>query len=317
MTMKISEVATRTGLTKKAINYYEQEGLITPEANPENDYREYSEADVQALMEIQILRQLDVPVKDIQQMRDKPDEVLYLLARHLERLNEQARELEQNKQKLGHLLNLLAEGNTSTEESIRVLSWIQMLLELDLAGRQGYAEQAIGRLFPGRFGLLVSMQYGLYLQEPLDTAEKQAAWLDMVDYLDRTGDLGVPDVLLAQYETMTSEQLQQMGEAILQSRRSMVKMTDTEMEELARQMPGLIEQRNQTYTTEMGEALVQMQDKLESSGYHQHVTRNLEILSKDYALLQKRMKELQERLHLQYDNKGRIHQAASVQTENE
>lgn len=315
--MKISEVATRTGLTKKAINYYEQEGLITPEANPENDYREYSEANVRTLMEIQILRQLNVPVKDIQQMRDKPDEVLHLLARHLERLNEQARELEQNKQKLGHLLNQLEQGNTSTEEATHVLSRIQMLLELDLAGRQGYAEQALQRLFPGHFGLLVSMQYGLYLQEPLDTAEKQTAWLDMIDYLDRTGDLGVPDVLLAQYENMTSEQLQQMGEAILQSRRAMVEMTDTEMEQLVQQMPGLIEQRNQAYSPEMGEALVKMQDKLESVGYRHHVTRNLKILSEDYAHLQKRMKELQERLHLQYDNKGKVHLNATQQSESE
>ena len=308
MVMKISEAAARTGLTKKAINYYEQEGLIAPKANPENEYREYSEADVQTLTEIQILRQLDVPVKDIQRMRDKPDEIKILLVRHLERLNEQARELEQNKQKLGHLLKQLEEGDTSTEAATNVLSRIQTLLELDLAGRQGYAEQALKRLFPGNFGLLMAMQYGLYLQEPLDTADKQAAWLDMIAYLDGAESLGLPEVLIANYVTMTPEELQRMGEAILQSRRSLVEMTDAEMEQLVEQMPKLIEQRNQTYSPEMGQALVTAQDHLESAGYRRHVTRNLEILSTDYAHLQKRMKELQERLHLQYDNKGMIHQ---------
>ena len=40
--MNIKETARQTGLTKKAIKYYEQEGLITVSKNPDNGYREYS-----------------------------------------------------------------------------------------------------------------------------------------------------------------------------------------------------------------------------------------------------------------------------------
>ena len=61
--MKISEVMEITRLTKKAINYYEEEGLIKPDVNPENNYREYSQSNVDELVQISVLRQLDVSVK--------------------------------------------------------------------------------------------------------------------------------------------------------------------------------------------------------------------------------------------------------------
>ncbi|ASF30005.1 hypothetical protein WV34_15095 [Bacillus amyloliquefaciens] len=47
--MNIKEAARQTGLTKKAIKYYEQEGLITVSKNPDNGYREYSAQDVNTL----------------------------------------------------------------------------------------------------------------------------------------------------------------------------------------------------------------------------------------------------------------------------
>jgi len=39
--MNIKIASEKTGLTKKAIKYYENEGLINPLKNSENNYREY------------------------------------------------------------------------------------------------------------------------------------------------------------------------------------------------------------------------------------------------------------------------------------
>ncbi|MCB2297979.1 MerR family DNA-binding transcriptional regulator [Clostridium tagluense] len=44
--MNIKAAAEKTGLTKRAIKYYEIEGLITPLKNIENNYREYTCQDV-------------------------------------------------------------------------------------------------------------------------------------------------------------------------------------------------------------------------------------------------------------------------------
>lgn len=71
--MKISEVMKITKLTKRAINCYEEEGLIKPDINPDNNYREYSWNEVDGLIQISALRQLDVPVLEIKYIISNPN----------------------------------------------------------------------------------------------------------------------------------------------------------------------------------------------------------------------------------------------------
>lgn len=65
--MLISEVRNLTGLTKKAISYYEQQGLIKP-IRGVNRYREYSQLDVKLLNEISSYRKLDICISDIREI---------------------------------------------------------------------------------------------------------------------------------------------------------------------------------------------------------------------------------------------------------
>ena len=62
--MLISEVTEQIGLSKKAIRFYEEKGLIKV-ARKENGYREYSEDDVLALNKIKFLRMCGISVSDI------------------------------------------------------------------------------------------------------------------------------------------------------------------------------------------------------------------------------------------------------------
>lgn len=62
--MNIAEVERRTGLTRANIRFYEKEGLIAP-ARSANGYRDYTEADVETLRKVRLLRQLRVPVPEI------------------------------------------------------------------------------------------------------------------------------------------------------------------------------------------------------------------------------------------------------------
>ena len=43
--MKINEVETQVGITKKNIRFYEEQGLLSPRRNSENGYRDYGEAE--------------------------------------------------------------------------------------------------------------------------------------------------------------------------------------------------------------------------------------------------------------------------------
>ena len=83
--MKINEVEAAVGVTKKNIRFYEEEGLISPRREPGNGYRSYSEADVERLRRIKLLRKLDVPLAEIRQMLEGECTLAEGMTRQLER----------------------------------------------------------------------------------------------------------------------------------------------------------------------------------------------------------------------------------------
>jgi len=58
--MNIKITSEKTGLTKRAIKYYESQGLIISSRHYENNYREYSDEDIIKLNLIGALRVLGV-----------------------------------------------------------------------------------------------------------------------------------------------------------------------------------------------------------------------------------------------------------------
>jgi MerR family transcriptional regulator, repressor of the yfmOP operon len=54
--LRINEVAAETGLTTRAIRYYEELGLLEPAARSEGDYRLYDQSDLDRLLFIRSLR---------------------------------------------------------------------------------------------------------------------------------------------------------------------------------------------------------------------------------------------------------------------
>ena len=63
--MLIQELAKQTGLTATTIRYYESIGLIPPPQRAENNYREYTAADVERVRFIAGARSLDFSLNDI------------------------------------------------------------------------------------------------------------------------------------------------------------------------------------------------------------------------------------------------------------
>jgi len=68
--MLINEVEHIVGLSKKSIRYYEENGLLRPRRNQENDYRVYTEKDIQKLKTIKFLRELNVPIRELKQLEN-------------------------------------------------------------------------------------------------------------------------------------------------------------------------------------------------------------------------------------------------------
>ena len=69
--MLINEVEHIVGLSKKSIRYYEENGLLAPKRNRENDYRIYNEKDIQKLKIIKFLRELNVPIRELKQLENR------------------------------------------------------------------------------------------------------------------------------------------------------------------------------------------------------------------------------------------------------
>ena len=93
--MKINEVEAAVGVTKKNIRFYEEEGLITPSREPGNGYRSYSQADVERLRRIKLLRKLDVPLAEIREMLEGRKTLAEGMGQQLERLNARRKDLDE------------------------------------------------------------------------------------------------------------------------------------------------------------------------------------------------------------------------------
>lgn len=92
--MNIAEVERRTGLTRANIRFYEKEGLVAP-ARSANGYRDYTEADVETLRKVRLLRQLRVPVPEIRAVQAGEHALPDTAARQLDVLEQDIREGQQ------------------------------------------------------------------------------------------------------------------------------------------------------------------------------------------------------------------------------
>ena len=94
--MKINEVERLVGITKKNIRFYEEQGLLNPDRNRENGYRDYSEEDVQTLEQIKLLRKLGLPLEEIRMMQAGRSTVADSMRRHLVTLEREKQNLVQS-----------------------------------------------------------------------------------------------------------------------------------------------------------------------------------------------------------------------------
>lgn len=83
--MTSKEMEARSGVARANIRYYEAEGLLTP-ARLKNGYRDYSEADLEILEKIKLLRRLGVTVEELRALRGGSAELSSVLERRLTEL---------------------------------------------------------------------------------------------------------------------------------------------------------------------------------------------------------------------------------------
>lgn len=102
--MRINEAEQAIGITKKNIRFYEQQGLLSPSRTP-NGYRDYSEADVDVLRRVKLLRKLDIPLEEIRRLQSCSLTLEDCLRRHLIVLARRRKNLEAMEEFCGRMLS--------------------------------------------------------------------------------------------------------------------------------------------------------------------------------------------------------------------
>lgn len=95
--MKIRQAEQLTGISGSNIRFYEKEGLIKPERG-ENNYREYSEEDVELLKKIKVLRMLGVPVNEILEIEKGQISLEDAMKRRLDEIRKETQNLRQTEE---------------------------------------------------------------------------------------------------------------------------------------------------------------------------------------------------------------------------
>lgn len=160
-----NEVQDKTNLSRKAIEYYEEKGLVHPK-KLENGYRDYSDGDVEVLKKISLLRNLGLSISEIALYLDSKEEVLASILRRKEH------ELDIC-EKRKNVLNLIVKG-----ESIDLINE-----ELAIIEAQETIYDKLIRIFPGYFGQLIFSSYKIFLNESLNKDE-EAAFNEYIKFLD-------------------------------------------------------------------------------------------------------------------------------------
>jgi DNA-binding transcriptional MerR regulator len=309
--MKISEAMEITSLTKKAINYYEENGLINPCVNSLNNYREYSKENIDKLIQISVLRQFDISVKDIKVIIQKPEMLKEKFQQQLTKINAEAKRLEQSKVILNSCLNTLNDFNVNFSQLTKQLSILNKSLEMDERTREGFMKRQLDRIFPGKFGRLMTVQYSQFLNEPIDTKEKEEAWVDLVKFLDEVESIEYSKDIENLSKQLTNEEIKKYKQITKRNIEKWISIDDKglieEKERLfqyAEKMKSDTEMQKQwKETCKINE---QLTTKMRNIDFHNKFSENLKVLSSDYREYIKKMNDFCKLIDCKIDDDGNL-----------
>ena len=229
--MLINEVAKLSNLTKKAVEYYTEQGLICPNIL-ENGYRDFSEQDMEILKKIALFRRLGLSIFEIKSVLANPDELKSILYK-------KTLELEQEKVKQD-ILKRLCNG-----ESLEKLEQ-----EINNINSKSIIIKKLMELFPSYYGKFICLNFSRYLTGKIETNEQMEAFKEIIDFFDNVPDIEIPKDLqeyLDEYlEKYSSEEWQEKMNSIIQAKNENIRNID----EFVRKNKEVLDQYNEYKKTE-------------------------------------------------------------------
>lgn len=159
-----NEIQHKTGLTRKAIEYYEEKGFIKPQ-KLENGYRDYSEKDLQALLKVSLFRKIGMSTSEIKKCLYSDDALSSVLRKKQHQLD--------SDEKRKEILEFITKGERKDliNEKIALIEAEESIYE------------RLERIFPGYLGQMIFAAYQPFLTETLEK-EAEESFKKYVEYLD-------------------------------------------------------------------------------------------------------------------------------------
>lgn len=171
--MTVNDISRELGITKRAIKFYEEKGLLSVPKD-RNGYRSYSEEHIKTLKAISVYRRLGISLEDIKGILNQEDDAILLKV-----LKEKEAQLREKQAELLELQALISsKGMDRAYESLEYES----------------LAEAIKEAFPGFYGQYLFNHFLPYLQIRLQTEEQRAAYSAIKEFWDNT-EIKIPMLL--------------------------------------------------------------------------------------------------------------------------
>ena len=253
--MLINEVAKKCDVTKKAIQYYVSQGVITPTVL-ENGYSDFSEKDAKILKKVVLYRRLGLSVPEIKRVLENQNDVKGILYQRV-------LELEREKLKQG-ILRQLSEGVDIEDLSN----------DINQIDANTIIIQRLLDLFPSYYGKFISLNFARYLTGTIETEDQMEAFGDIIEFFDNVPDLDIPSDLqefMDEYlDLYSSEEGVEKINAIVQAKHDAMQDIDAFMKDNKEKIDEYqrIKQTDEFKNTPAYRLMELMKEFCASSGYY-------------------------------------------------
>lgn len=161
--MRLNEVIKQVDLSKRAIKFYEEKGLLKTKRDS-NGYRNYTKNDISLLKEISSYRKMGIGLSDIKKILNDKSVLKQILI-------EKKKEITTSKNELEALENFIE--NSNIEELYDSVDYKTIA-------------DAIQNSIPGFYGYYFLNHFLPYLQIRIQTQEQQEAYNRIIEFWDNT-----------------------------------------------------------------------------------------------------------------------------------
>lgn len=121
--MLVNEILKEVGMTRRAIKYYEEKGLLSIKKDT-NGYRNYTDEDVKVLKKISVYRKLGISIEDIKKLLNTNDKGILLSV-----YNQKLQEKQLQESELEALKDFIDNGNPDKANEVLDYTTIESAIE--------------------------------------------------------------------------------------------------------------------------------------------------------------------------------------------